>query len=80
MLENKAKKDRIKKMRDVFQSWHKNFKVAKVRMDKEKFDRAVKTELQSISATYQKEIETLRSRLQDAERGQQTMNRNKHMM
>lgn len=80
VLENKAKKDRIKKMRDVFQAWHKNFKVAKIKLDKEKFDRAVKTELQSISAQYQKEIETLRSRLQEAERSQLTMNRNKHIM
>jgi exopolysaccharide biosynthesis predicted pyruvyltransferase EpsI len=52
VLENKAKKDRIQKMRAVFQAWVKDFKVAKVRRDKEKFDRAVKTELQSISATY----------------------------
>jgi len=55
-------------MREVFQAWHKNFKVAKVRRDKEKFDDAVKVELQSISATYQKEIETLRSQLNDAQR------------
>ena len=30
VLANKAKKYRIKKMRDVFQAWHKNFKVSKI--------------------------------------------------
>ena len=34
--------------------------VTKVQRDQEKFDYAVKQELQQISATYQKEIETLR--------------------
>jgi hypothetical protein len=40
----------------------------KVKRDKEKFDYAVKTELQSISATYQKEIDTLRQKLMENER------------
>ena len=43
---------------------------SKVKRDKEKFDNAVKQELQSISAQYQKEIETLRQKLNDAERNQ----------
>ena len=45
VLANKAKKDRVKNMRNVFQAWVKDFKVAKVRRDKEKFERAVKVEL-----------------------------------
>jgi len=68
VLEHRNRTAKAKKMREVFQAWHKNFKVAKVRRDKEKFDDAVKVELQSISATYQKEIETLRSQLNDAQR------------
>jgi hypothetical protein len=55
-------------MRDVFQAWNKSFMASKVKRDKEKFDMAVKQELQSISAQYQKEIETLRSKLNEAER------------
>jgi hypothetical protein len=48
----------------------KDFKVAKVRRDKEKFENSVKMELQSISASYQKEIETLRGKVMDSERSQ----------
>lgn len=48
--------------------------------NKEKFERAVKVELQSISATYQKEIETLRMRLGEADSQLNVNNRNKHMM
>ena len=68
VLANKAKKDRVNKMRNVFQAWIKEFKSTKVRRDKEKFDHAVKVELQSISATYQKEIEMLRSKVAEADR------------
>lgn len=68
MLMHRAKTNRIKDLRRIFQAWHKNFKVAKVQRDKEKFDRTVKEELQSISATYQKEIENLRQKCLEAER------------
>jgi Rps23 Pro-64 3,4-dihydroxylase Tpa1-like proline 4-hydroxylase len=51
-----------------------------VQRNKEKFERAVKVELQSISATYQKEIETLRMRLGEADSQLNVNNRNKHMM
>lgn len=67
-------------MRKVFQAWDKNFKQTKVQRDKEKFDKQVKVELQSISASYQKEIDTLRGRLADAEKQLHINNRNKHMM
>ena len=67
-------------MKNVFQAWHKNFKVTKVKRDKEKFDLAVKQELQSISAEYQKEIETLRRKCNDAEKSQVVQNRNRHAM
>lgn len=68
VLENKRRSNREKQMRKVFQGWVKSFKSTKVQRDKEKFDKQVKVELQSISATYQKEIETLRTRLAEAER------------
>lgn len=67
-------------MREVFQAWQKNFKSTKVKRDKEKFDNAVKAELQTITATYQKEIETLREQLLEAQKNQAIMNRNKAMM
>ena len=51
-----------------------------MKRDKEKFDLAVKMELQSISAEYQKEIETLRQKLNEAERSQTIQNRNRHIM
>ena len=70
----------MRQMRNVFQAWGKNFKETKVRRDKEKFDRTVKLELQSISATYQKEIETLRNKLSDSDRQTNINNRNRHMM
>ena len=68
MLMHRAKTNRIKDMRKIFQAWHKNFKVVKIQRDKEKFDRTVKEELQSISATYQKEIENLRQKVSEADR------------
>lgn len=68
VLDHRNRTGKVKKMREVFQAWQKNFKQAKVRRDKEKFDNAVKLELQTISATYQKEIETLRGQLNDAQR------------
>ena len=80
VLDNKGRTNRIKSMRNVFQAWNKSFKSTKVQRDKEKFDLAVKTELQSISATYQKEIESLRSRLTDAQTSQSMNDRHRHMM
>lgn len=77
---SRAKKNRIKDLRNIFQAWHKNFKVVKVQRDKEKFDRTVKEELQSISATYQKEIENLRQKVMEADRSTTIQNRNRHMM
>lgn len=47
---HREKANRINKMRDVFQAWNKTFMATKVKRDKEKFDLAVKNELQSISA------------------------------
>lgn len=34
VLEHKARKFRKQKLRDVFQAWHKNFKAAKIELDK----------------------------------------------
>jgi len=58
----------------------KSFKQGKTKRDQEKFDRKVKVELQSISASYQKEIETLRAKLGEADRQLTVNNRHKHMM
>jgi len=80
VLANKSHENRVKNMRNVFQAWNKSFAASKDRRDKEKFDNTVKKELQSISATYQKEIETLRNKLNEAERSQNINNRNRHMM
>ena len=80
VLENKKKARRVIQMRRVFQAWGKSFADTKVKRDKEKFDRAVKAELQSISATYQKEIQQLRQTANEAERNQAMLNRNKHIM
>ena len=66
VLEHKSRIARQNRMRELFQAWQKSFKQTKVKRDKEKFDNAVKAELQTISATYQKEIETLREQLLEA--------------
>jgi len=52
MLNDKARSHRKQFLRRVFQAWHKDFKVAKVKRDEIKFERAVKLELQSISSQY----------------------------
>lgn len=80
VLENRRRHNNKAQARRVFQAWVKSFKATKVQRDKDKFDRQVKAELQAISATYQKEIETLRSKLAEADRQLAINNRNKHMM
>ena len=66
VLLNKAKSSKVDNKRKVFQAWVKNFKESKVRRDQEKFDKSVKSELQAISGTYQKEIEMLRQKLDES--------------
>jgi hypothetical protein len=80
VLEHRNRVGKVNRMREVFQAWQKSFAQTKIKRDKEKFDNAVKAELQTISATYQKEIETLREQVNEAQRSQAVMNRNKHMM
>ena len=52
--------------RRVFQAWNKSHRKWKEQKDKEKFQLAVKLEIQGLSASYAKEIEQLRSKLEDA--------------
>ena len=56
----------MNKTRAVFQAWNKSFRVWKEEKDKETFNKAVKNEIQSISASYNKEIEMLRRKLDEA--------------
>jgi hypothetical protein len=50
---------KLKLQRQCFQGWVKDYKKWKVNKDQEHFEASVKSELQSISAQYSKEIETL---------------------
>ena len=80
MLTHKKRQMRESKLRKVFQGWLKDFKTRKIQRDQAKFDTAVKRELQLMSATYQKEIESMRQKLAENERKMTMMNRHKHMM
>lgn len=50
----------------MFQAWQKNYRVWKEQKDKDDFQKAVKSEIQSISFQYVKEIESLRARLDES--------------
>ena len=52
VLEHRNRVGKVNRMREVFQAWQKSFAQTKIKRDKEKFDNAVKAELQTISATY----------------------------
>ena len=53
-------------MRRVFSGWEKQYKEWKVVKNRDDFEKAVKLELQSICAQYNKEIESLRQKLDEA--------------
>ena len=68
VLEHKLARFRKEKRRQVLQAWVKEHLVWKKQNDQEKFEKAVKLEVQNIAASYSKEIETLRKRLEEANR------------
>ena len=53
-------------MRALWQGWIKSHLTWREEKKKEDFKKAVKAEIQNISANYSKEIEMLRRRLDDA--------------
>lgn len=66
--------------RKVFQGWGKQYKEWKIVKNREDFDKAVKLELQNICAQYNKEIESLRDKLNEAQMIVDSEHRNKAMM
>ena len=52
--------------RKVFQAWGKHWKQWKIEKDKNDFEARLKREMGSISAQYNKEIDTLRQQLNEA--------------
>lgn len=66
MLEHKIKQHNKLKKKQCFLGWEKQYKEWKIVKNKEDFDKAVKQELQTICAQYNKEIESLREKLNEA--------------
>ena len=78
---NKSTRDRnTTTVRNVFHGWQKHYKQWKVKKNKEDFELALKKEIQAISAHYNKEIEQLRDRLNEAEVIVHKENKNKQNM
>ena len=71
---------RLKMQKLCFQGWGKNYKAWKALKDQERFEDAVKREVQSISTQYAKEIETLNRRLSEANNQVAAANRSKASM
>ena len=77
----KTTKDRqTNTLRSVFHGWQKQYKLWKIKKNKEDFEQALKQEIQAISAAYNKEIEQLRDRLGEAETIVCRENKNKESM
>ncbi len=66
--------------RRAFLAWQKQYKAWKVIKNREDFEKAVKLELQHICAQYNKEIESLRDKLNEANSIVESEQRNKAMM
>ena len=77
MLEHRLTHQRKERTRQLWQAWVKEHLVWKVKNDKEKFERAVKLEVQNIGASYSKEIEMLRRKLEEANRSLERNNMQK---
>ena len=60
VMEHRVRVSRERLKRLVFLGWEKHYKEWKIVKNREDFDKAVKLELQNISAQYNKEIESLR--------------------
>jgi len=60
VMARKCKELKELRMKRALQAWQKDYKAWKVVKTREDFDNSVKTELKSICAQYNKEIDTLR--------------------
>jgi len=68
MLNHKIAQFKKSKKRQILQAWLKEHMNWKKEKKKEDFERAVKIEVQNIGASYSKEIEMLRKKLDEANR------------
>lgn len=66
MLAHRLANHKKERLRAIWQGWIKSHLTWREEKRKEDFKKAVKLEIQSISANYSKEIEMLRRRLDDA--------------
>ena len=80
VLKNKLATFREDTKRRVFRGWEKQYKQWKIEKNKNDFEKAVKSELQHICAQYNKEIESLRDKLNEAQTIVDQENRNKQSM
>ena len=80
VLEQKLRQFKKEMKRKVFLGWESRYKQWKIVKNREDFDRAVKLELQHICAQYNKEIESLRDRLNEAQAIVDSEHRTKAMM
>lgn len=80
VLEHKMRQYREKVKREVFKGWGMQYKQWKIVKNREDFDKAVKLELQHICSQYNKEIESLRERLNEAQAIVDNEQRHKTMM
>lgn len=79
VLEMRARENKLKMKRKVFQGWGKHWKSWKIQKDKEDFDCKLKDEMSVISAQYSKEIDTLRKQLNEARDAINTYEKTKMM-
>jgi hypothetical protein len=66
VLEHRLKQYKEDLKRKAFLGWEKQYKEWKIVKNREDFEKAVKLELQTICAQYNKEIESLREKLNEA--------------
>lgn len=66
MVEHRLRNHKQQRLRQIWQGWIKSHMTWREEKKKEDFNKAVKLQIQSISANYSKEIEMLRKRLDDA--------------
>ena len=80
MVAHKLASHKKERLRALWQGWVQGHMVWREEKKKEDFKKAVKQEIQSISANYSKEIEMLRKRLDDAQGQLSQGNRAKGIM
>ena len=79
-MEHRLRQHKENVSRRAFLGWQKQYKAWKVVKNREDFEKAVKLELQHICAQYNKEIESLRDKLNEANSIVESEQRNKAMM